>query len=514
MSGLWRQISDRSLAYQQQIALSDPATECTATYEQLCGRVERLAEYLRELEHLTRLGDGPIGLLADNGIDWVVSDLAALAAGRCLIPLPTFFTAAQREHALDDAGATLLVAPVDAELPDNYTRVYPLPETASLALWQRSGRESLHPLPAGTGKITYTSGSTGNPKGVCLSESQLAEVANTLTSALGPVAVERHLCVLPLATLLENVAGVYAPLLRGAEVVLPGLVSLGFQGSSSFSPRQFLGVISQSNPNSLILIPQLFDCLVQATRSGWQPPATLRFIAVGGGKVSEQLLQDAARCALPVYQGYGLSECGSVVSLNLPGDNRNGSVGKPLPHHAVTVIDGEIHVGGQLFLGYTGDHDQCDSALLATGDLGYLDNDGFLYVDGRRKNLIINSFGRNISPEWIEAELNAIPGVQQAFVTGDAQPCLGALIVANESVDTPALCEAIENVNERLPDYAQVRRWHRLPCPFTEADGTLTANGRLRRAAIADRYQSLIDTLFHNESTDSHSRSHLEWNVQ
>lgn len=321
-------------------------------------------------------------------------------------------------------------------------------------------------------------------------------VANTLADATRDCPIRRHLCVLPLATLLENLAGVYAPLLRGAEICVPDLATLGFRGSSSFVPQLFLQGIGTVRPHSMILIPQLLDCLVEATRAGWQPPDSLVFIAVGGGKVSRAMLEEAERRGLPVYEGYGLSECGSVVSLNLPGRNRSGSVGRPLPHVDIEIIDGEIFVGGQLCLGYTGEPRDSGSGKLATGDLGCFDEDGYLTINGRRKNLLITSFGRNISPEWIEAELNTIPGVLQTFVTGDAQPYLGALLVALPGLDDSRLQEAIELVNKRLPDYARVKCWQRIGSPFSVSEGTLTANGRPRREAILNRYGKQIDALF------------------
>ncbi len=494
MQGLWRQISNFSLAHQEAIALSDPGTGQRVRYADLCERVGKLAEYLVELDAFLAPDTGPIGLLAANGIDWVLADLAALAAGNCLIPLPTFFSPEQREHALDDAGAGFLIAPLNAQLPGRYKLLNPLPETGELALWQRQSDRQAVPLPAGTLKVTYTSGSTGNPKGVCLSEMQIATVATTLADATRDLRAKRHLCVLPLATLLENIAGIYVPLLQGAEICVPDLATLGFRGSSRFDPQRFLAGIGTIKPHSLILIPQLLTCLVEAGRSGWQPPDSLVFIAVGGGKVSPVLVREADELGLPVFQGYGMSECGSVVSLNLPGENRPGSVGKPLSHITVEIKDGEIHIDRHRCLGYTGG--ETLPGLLATGDLGYLDDDGYLYISGRRKNLLITSFGRNISPEWIEAELSTITGMMQVFVAGDSQPYLGALLFATPALEDEQLEEAIATVNASLPDYARIGRWQRIHNPFSIVEGTLTANGRPRRERILTRYRSEVDALF------------------
>jgi len=490
MSALWEKICQCAEQYPQATALSETHDRATLSYEEMGQHVEALADFLG------RLDAGPLGLLADNGIDWVIGDLASLAAKRCLIPVPLFFSPDQREHALDDAGATWLLAATTAELPATYEPLDAVPGLSNLILWRRTATRATQILPRGTVKITYTSGSTGSPKGVCLGESLIAEVAETLSSATRDIAVKTHLCVLPLAILLENIAGIYTPLLRGAEIAVPSLSTLGLLGSSQLESSHFLETISSTRPESMILIPQLLDGLVQATRSGWRPPDSLLFIAVGGGHVSRHLLDEAEEAGLPVYQGYGLSECGSVVSLNLPGQSRSGSVGKPLTHATVSIVDGEISIDKQLFLGYTDGTTPESTSSFATGDLGHLDDEGFLHIVGRKKNLLISSFGRNISPEWIEAELNTIPGVFHSLVVGEARPYLGALIAAAPTLDDQFIDAAIGLVNATLPDYAHIGNWCRLQAPFSVSSGTLTENGRLKREAIMDKCRTQIDSLY------------------
>ena len=128
----------------------------------------------------------------------------------------------------------------------------------------------------------------------------------------------------------------------------------------------------------------------------------------------------AARVAgLPAYEGYGLSECASVVALNAPGAVREGSVGRVLPHATLRIDEaGEIHVRGATMLGYLGEEGASPEEV-ATGDLGFINDDGYLYVQGRRKNLLITSLGRNVSPEWVERELLAHTSIGQAVVFGD-----------------------------------------------------------------------------------------------
>ena len=417
--------------------------------------------------------DRPVGVLLDNGPDWVVADLALIASGRPSVPIPPFFTREQTAHALADAGAGLTISPgLDHGVRLDPTSLPPRP---------------LHP---GTAKITYTSGSTGAPKGVCLSLDQMEAVAGSLVAVLGREKAGVHLPVLPLAVLLENVAGLYPILLAGGRYHALGLTEIGFANPFQPDLSRLLNAIVASEATSLILVPELLRGLIAAkVMSGVSTPA-LELVAVGGARVSPALLAAAASANLPVVEGYGLSECASVVAINRPGEAVPGTVGRPLPHLAVCLAeDGEIRVGPNPFLGYVGQPTAPET--LATGDIGSFDEDGRLSITGRKSNTLITAFGRNIAPEWIESELLAEPDILQALVFGEAQAGLGALIVPLPGWTDQAVAAAVARVNDRLPDYARVCRWHRTP-PFDPASGQLTANGRPRRAALLTAYADLV----------------------
>ena len=466
-------------------------------YAALLREIETLAQRLREAAVET------LALYADNGIGWIVADLAALAAGIRCVPLPRFFSDAQLRHALRDAG-------VDAVLADD-DRLVALCEGPPQALaiaaqsW-RLGRiaASAVSLPQATQKITYTSGSTGEPKGVCLSlDSQLA-VAQSLLDASQARPDDRHLCLLPLSTLLENLAGVYAPLLAGATVVALPQAAVGLHGAAQLDVRQMLAALHDSRASTAILVPQLLTALVAVLEAGLPRPPSLRFIAVGGAPVSPQLLHRALALGLPVHEGYGLSESASVVALNRPGDNHPGSVGRLLRHLQLRIAaDGEICVRGSGFLGYVGEASRGAGDWLATGDLGRLDADGRLYLDGRKKSLFITAFGRNVAPEWVERELTQHPAIAHAAVFGEGRPWNVAVLAprALPGVDpNAAAAAAVAGANAALPDYAQIRRWL-LADGFSADAGLLTANGRVRRQAVAARYGAALDSLYLETST-------------
>lgn len=429
----------------------------------------------------------------DNGYDWVTLDFALRQLGLVHVPAPVFFSPSQLAHLLESSGADAWVGQQSPGAA--WTSV-------GGGLWINRDRQgSPTQLPAGTACVTYTSGTTGQPKGVCLSEQSLITVAQSLVHAMQALDVRRHLCLLPMATLLENVAGLYAPLFSGAEIAVPGLVEIGYSGASGIDVPKLLHCLHRYQPESIILVPQLLLALVAAAENGIAPPRSLKFIAVGGARVGEALLQRAALLGLPVFEGYGLSECASVVTINRPGVYRQGSVGQALPHASIRIsTDGEIHVAGANYLGYVGAPPQVDDDY-ATGDLGEIDADGFLHILGRRRNVFITSYGRNVNPEWVEAELVQHPLIAQAVVYGEGRPTNAAIIVPRGSgASATAIALAISEVNAGLPDYARVEHFMCAEAPFTTANGQLTANGRPRRDAIWQAYGEAVLRLYDHQA--------------
>ena len=151
---------------------------------------------------------------------------------------------------------------------------------------------------------------------------------------------------------------------------------------------------------------------------------------------------------------------------------------------------GEVMVTGAAMRGYL-DQLVVDTEI-ATGDAGFIDKDGFLYITGRIKNVIISSFGRNISPEWVESAFLAHPCVSQLAVFGDGEPYLSAVIVAHPQTNDAQLSAIISGINQGLPDYAQIKCWHRSTELFTSATGMLTTNGKLCRAEIAAYFNDAL----------------------
>lgn len=470
------------------IALTDGSH--SITYGQLGSLVRSAAALLREAGGLR------FGLLADNGCAWAVADLAIHHLNRVNVPLPAYFTPAQMRHAIDDAGVDTLITDRRDAILDLWSE-FSLVGTLSngLSVLQRAiDHESQRPVPVGTTKITYTSGSTADPKGVCLPGAALDRASRAMVQATASIGVRRHLCLMPLPTLLENLAGIHAPLRSGATCVVPSSTDTGMS-YGALDPQRLLRSLTLHRPESLVLVPELLRLLVRAAQGGFRLPDSLKFIAVGGAPVARSLLEEAAASGLPVYEGYGLSECGSVVCLNTPQAGRVGSVGRPLSHVSVCVdAGGQLLVKGWLMSGYLGDELHDGQQQIATGDLAEIDADGYVYIRGRLRNLFITSFGRNVSPEWIERELAHEPVIRHALAFGEGHPDVRALVCpAAPELPQVMLLNAVDRANERLPDYARVRHVVRMPEAPTLSNGLLTANGRLRRDRILERFGALLD---------------------
>lgn len=496
MSLVLSAISGYAASRPDAIALSDGGF-CVA-YSELEKLVSQAAGELKAT------GAQTLGLALDNSPLWAVLDLASISSGQKLVPLPGFFSPSQLVHAISDSGIDLILADRQEYLG--------LLERAGLKVlrvtehelcrkkyfWIHIENRTKSLIHSGAAKITYTSGTTGQPKGVCLSLDTIENVAAAIAGAVQATSEDRYLSVLPLSTLLENIAGLYIPLLSGATCLLLPLEKVGLYGVTKLDVARMAGALAEHRATATNLTPQLLQALLMFIEA--QPSLnlnSLRFVAVGGAPVSERLLRKAQALNLPVYEGYGLSECASVVSLNTPQHHRIGSAGRPLPHVQIKFgDDGEILVKGSVMLGYGGMEAADPGGYWPTGDTGFMDESGYLHLTGRKKNIYITSFGRNVAPEWVERELTQHPAIAQAAVFGEGRPWSVAVVMPRN----PGLVEeAVAQANGELPDYAQVAAWIVADAPFTLENGQLTSNGRLKRDAIWPIYRDRIEMLYSNK---------------
>ena len=276
------------------------------TYRTLEQRANEMAQQLEARDV------GVAALVADNSPEWLVIDLAAQLTGTALVPLPPFFTREQIAHALANSRAdTLLADPRLQALRElGFDTRGRLGASDGALAWCRLRASSVSPLPAGTAKVSYTSGTTGAPKGVCLRQASMDAVADSLRRAVADLGVTRHLCVLPLATLLENIAGVYAPLMNGAEVVVPSATETGLLGAARFDPAALLRCVDTYSAESMILVPQLLAALVAALERGTPRPRSWASCSL------------RAAWSLSVSPGSFAAQAGSFHHLSSSSDSR------------------------------------------------------------------------------------------------------------------------------------------------------------------------------------------------
>ena len=451
----------------------------SVSYGELVAQVNKLAQWLISNNIKS------VALLCDNLPQWLVIDLACQSNDIIFTPIPTFFSAQQISHLIARVKPTILFSDrnLSDELLQQETSISPIP---CFKLY-KALNDDLIDVPNNTSKITFTSGSTGEPKGVCLSIENQSKVALSLVDIID-ISKPKHLCLLPYATLLENVAGLYAPLLAGGTVYVATDDERGFNGAQLTNIDKLLTLISTTKPQTMILVPELLQVLLLGIKQGWRPPIELQFIAVGGSRISDKLLANAKQLGLPVFQGYGLSECGSVVSINTANESLSQGAGKILPHLTVEIINDELIVSGNSFLGYLNNRDSWNQTKIYTGDLVEM-IDGNIEIKGRKKNLLINSYGRNISPEWLESELMSSGVFKQVVVFGDNRPfCIAIIVPISADISSLQIVSAIDEVNQNLPCYAQIEDHINLSQPMLFIDGLFTSNGCPKRDVIEKHY--------------------------
>lgn len=487
MNNIIHILRKHSLLQPNHIAIQ--TTTQNLSYQELFQQMALIGKWINALK-------APLfGLLSDNRPEWILFDLAIMQQEKSIIPLPTFFSEQQLSHIIETANIPLILVQKSylskiKRLKSLIKRDVTTPFREYILVYTKFHNAARELYPYTNTKITFTSGSTGQPKGVILPQTTLALVGGGILERVS-TPIDYHLCVLPLSTLLENVAGVYCTLMLGKTVLLPTATEIGFDNLKQLNLRSFASCLNYFQANSIILVPELLRALVELKLANQINTQTLRLIAVGGAVVSQQILERAANLKLPVYEGYGLSECGSVISLNSENEYKQGTSGRPLQHVAFHFkTDNELVIRTPTLLHYLGK--SLPVLEVETGDIACLEN-GFLKILGRKKDMFITSYGKNINPDWIETEIKQHSLFSNAVVVGENKTELIAILdLKDTSTSEKAIKLAIHQINQHLPEYAHIEHWITAKQSFSVENGQLTQGLKPNRNYIAELYSQQL----------------------
>ncbi len=377
-----------------------------ATYADLDDRSARVRSWL--VQQAVLPGDR-VALIGSAGADWLAAWFGVLRAGAVVVPLDPGLTRDELSALLRRTDASALVVAAAAHenaagaLADigSARPVLPLDELAALPA---AGGEDVVRAASDTALLVWTSGTTGRSKGVCLTYGNVDYVVTQLVDAQAISDDDHWLTVLPLHHMLA-VCGVLACLRTGATLYVV----------TSLMPHELVTAIADNSVTRMMVVPLLLRILEPELRRQPAASASLRGLFCGGAPVREELLASYAGLGVPVIQGYGLTEMAPTATMNTPDGNRPGSVGRPLPGPELCLRDGEVLLRGPgLMAGYRQADGSLDPATdgdgwFHTGDLGRLDEDGYLYVVGRAKNIIVLESGKKVQPEEVEDAIDASP---------------------------------------------------------------------------------------------------------
>ncbi len=450
---------------------------------------------------------------------------------------------------------------------------------ARVVAWQSVAGRNVHPQemedferaaravgPNDVASLIYTSGTTGAPKGVLLTQHNFA--SNVLAvQVLGFSRPDVALSMLPLCHVYERM-NAYCYLVYGVPLAYAESIEAVPQNLLEVRPtvmatvprffEKFYARIQEQRAKHSPLKRELFDWAVEVGRKtlpyrlrGQPVPGGLawrqrlaawlvyrkiqarlggrmRLLISGGGPLSRELNEFLQALHVPIYEGYGLTETSPVVAVNAPGRSKIGTVGKPIPGVEVRIAeDGEILTRGPHVMKAYYKREQETRAAMAngwfhTGDIGFLDEEGYLVITDRKRDVLKTSGGKMIAPQAIENRLKASPYIQNAVVVGDGRKYASALVVPNFAtleqfahdqginpdsrealIAHPAVKKLFEEevgkVNTHLAQFERIKRFAVLSRDFSFSDGELTYTEKVRRRQIEEKYRVLIDSLYPDE---------------
>ena len=503
-----------------------------------------------------------VALVSDSRPEFLIADTAIMAIGAVTVPTYTTNTVADHAHILRDSGARAAIASTgrlaarlrEAAGPgglDLLVCIEDAPETVSWASLAATPGDlamlvaEVQHIPEGRlACLIYTSGTGGLPRGVMLPHRAMLANTEGVRPFLRQLGLEWsgacYLSFLPLSHAYEHTVGGFLFPACGIEVVfsrgaarlaaefqeiepsiitavprlfevLRGRILAGLEKEKPWKRKLFeravtLGLRRMDGP-PLNLLERLEDrVLDRLVRAKVRARFGRRLVAMvsGGARLDPDLSGFFLALGVTVLQGYGQTEAGPVISVNLPWDNHRRTVGAPVKGVEARIAeDGELLVRGPLVMdGYWGDPEATARAIntppgettpwLHTGDVGTIDAAGRITITDRKKDFIKTLGGDMVSPARIETLLMAEPEIAQAVVAGEGQPGIVALVVPAEGAHAE---KAVQRINGKLAGPERIRKWTAVQ-PFTVEDGTLTPTMKVRRRIVLERHAALIADLY------------------
>ena len=515
--------------------------------------------------------DESVLLLSENRWEWICCDLGIQAAGGVTVPIYPSTQPRVAQHIGDDSQAVMAIVSSDSQaeklqLTDRLQRIVHLdPDVvgwmastpsakATAELSSRLGRLD----GAQVASIVYTSGTTGDPKGVVLTHESFVAMTGSVLQVYDVGSSDSELSYLPYAHVLERTSGLSTAIAAGLEIWVSRGIDHLVEDIREARPTVMLGVprvfekvakavqdqVTQESPLKQAIFKWAIDVgrgripgqkggplagisrllaerLVLAPLRERLTGGRLRFFISGGAPLLKEVEEFFWCVGVPIYQGWGLTETNSGASANTETDHRFGSVGRPFPGIAMKVeADGELLVKSPgNMCGYFGQPEATAEMFadgwLKTGDIGSIDEDGYIWITDRKKDLIKTSGGKYVAPQPLEARLQGHRYIQSVVVVGDGRPYVTALIVPDwkaliqsegldqepeELTENPRVCEliqaTIDELNGDLASFETVKYFRLLARDFAEAEGELTPTLKTRRRTIQQRYQQLIDSMY------------------
>jgi long-chain acyl-CoA synthetase len=523
-----------------------------------------------------------VAIMSRTRYEWTLVDFAVWAAGAVGVPVYETSSAEQVRWIAADAGARLIVVETGAHAEVVRQVRDDLPGLAHVEIIESGGLDTLAADGADVpdeeidrrsalagmddlATVIYTSGTTGRPKGVELTHGNFVSLTLNGIEGLGDVCAQPHSRTL----LFMPLAHVFARFIQ--VLCVPSGAVLGHTPDT----RHLLPDLAAFQPTFILAVPRVFEKVYnsaeQTAGSGtklrlfrWAakaaidysqaldtdrgPSAALRarhrtagtlvhrrlraalggraeYAISGGAPLGERLGHFYRGIGVHVLEGYGLTETTAPTAVNRPGLTKVGSVGPAFPGTALRVDDdGQIWVQGpHVFRGYRHDEEATKSALVdgwfRTGDLGTLDDDGYLRITGRTKEIIVTAGGKNVAPAALEDRLRGHPLVSQVVVVGDQRPFIGALVtldaemlpgwLANHGLPAmdvtaagadpqvlAALDRAVDRANEAVSRAESIRKIRVLTTDLTEENGYLTPSLKVKRALVLKDFAAEIDALY------------------